>query len=184
MKCPLTALAAAMALALLAVSCSGNGGSSGSSSQTSSQSSSQSSSQTSSQAPAEELDGDALLEEIFQDLDLMGVMEVDDTVMADLLNIPGEYYDSVWGRYSLARFNIGEAFIVKPSDKEGAAQFVQEKLEEYRQSRMDTFENYNVGGDYEKARDALLYQRGDYVILLILEDNAPAQELIEERIPQ
>ena len=167
--------AAALSLSLLAVSCGGGGGSSASSSQSQS---------VSSQAEETPLDGGALLDEIYQDLELMGILELDETVMADLLNIPEEYYDQFWGRYSMARFNIGEVFIIQPSDLEGAGQFIQERLEEYRQSRMDTFENYNVAGDYEKARDALLYQRGGYVILLMLEDNSAAQALIEERIPE
>ena len=66
--------AAALSLSLLAVSCGGGGGSSASSSQSQS---------VSSQAEETPLDGGALLDEIYQDLELMGILELDETVMAD-----------------------------------------------------------------------------------------------------
>ena len=45
---------------------------------------------------------------------------------------------------------------------------------------MNTFEHYNVDGDYDKAKNALIYEHTGYVILLILINPQSAQQQINE----
>ncbi len=174
-----TVLFLAFCLAAGAVGC--GDASSGSSSSPSSSSLSESSSSSPAQVSDEDLT--SLMDEIYTHYeDVMGVVDVESDAVHDILGLTEDMYEQLAARQSLARFNIGDVVIVRPA--QGQTDAVKDALEAYRKSKEDLFQNYNVGGDYEKAQNAEIYERGGYVILVMFADNQPAKDAISAVIPE
>ncbi len=169
----LTSLLLALCLAAGLAACGG-----GNSSTSSSSAGSGSSQSPSSSSSLLEADFKTLLDDIYKGYeDVMGVQDIEGDAAADILGLEEGTYDQLAARQSLARFNIGDVVIVRPT--EGNTEAVKEKLEAYRKSKEELFQNYNVGGDYEKAQNAEIYEQGGYVVLVMFGDNEPAKKLID-----
>ena len=52
-----------------------------------------------------------------------------------------------------------------------------------KNSRIEEFEKYDILGAYEISKNAEIYIRGDYVIMVMHQDNDAAKKIIEEYIP-
>ena len=171
-----------LAFALMG-SLAGCGGQNASSSSSSPPSTSSSVSSESSSVPAlDEAGFPTLLDNVYTNYEVMGVVDFEENAIKDVLGLEKDMYDFFAGRQSLARFNIGDVIIVRPTS--GNTEAVKEKLEAYRKSKEDQFKEYNVGGDYEKAQNAVIYERGGYVVFIMTENNDPAKKLIDEFIPE
>ena len=57
-------------------------------------------------------------------------------------------------------------------------------LRERRDDRIREFENYDVYNSSAIAQGALIFERGGYVVMLMLEDNNSARAIIEKYIPE
>lgn len=136
---------------------------------------------TPSSTPESSVDINAVISEIFDREDAPNFL--DDLTKESLqqtMNISSDMYDEMAGKIGNGRFSIEDALIIKPVD--GQKDAIIEALNQHKKNRMNTFEQYNVQGDFEKSKNALIYEQGDYVIMLLLDDNIKAKEIINKYI--
>lgn len=88
-----------------------------------------------------------------------------------------EYY----GKISKPEEGLADVMIIRP--KEDLREDVQLALSKYKEKRMSEFEDYDILDAYSIAQNAVIYDQGDYIILLMLADNDAARDIIDEYIP-
>ena len=79
-------------------------------------------------------------------------------------------------------FGLSDIFIVRtlPSSRDK----VREELYRYKDRRVLSFENYDILSSYAIAQNAVVFNQGDYVILLMVADPEAAKIIIDQYIPQ
>ena len=76
---------------------------------------------------------------------------------------------------------LSEVTIVEPAP--GMADEVREVLNQYRISRAASFRNYDILNAYSIASNAVVFNQGDYVVMLMLPDNEAAREILDQYLP-
>ena len=71
--------------------------------------------------------------------------------------------------------------IIRPAP--GMTEHVREALNQYMISRADSFRNQDILNAYYIASNAVVFSRGDYVVMLMLPDNDSAREIINLYLP-
>lgn len=122
------------------------------------------------------------LDEIYKTIDVDGVEEGSGRVLRDKFNINTDLLNDYYFNYTNGRFGVADVFILEPVDGEGAK--VREALEQVKLSRSKEFENYDIYNAYQIAQDAVIFEQGDYLILLMLEDPDAARTIIDKYIPK
>ena len=127
-------------------------------------------------------DPEGAIEEIYRDIDIKEVAVADDDLMEDTLgfdlwNDIEEYYV----RYSSGRYGIADVYIIKPY--ESSYDVVRENLEAIKLDRVRKSESYDILDSHKIAQEAEIYRYGSYLIMLMLEDNEAAMEIISRYIP-
>lgn len=89
--------------------------------------------------------------------------------------------ESYYGCTSDPGGGLSDLLILKP--RSGERDLVREALHLYQEKRVREFENYDILDSYTIARDAQVYDQGDYLILVMFGDNAAVQEIIDGYIP-
>lgn len=102
----------------------------------------------------------------------------------DMENISQAYV-----RYVETDFGADDVYIFLPKDgedKDGTAyrDKVLADLKERKEERMREFENYDVYNSTSIAANAVIFERGSYVVMLMLEDNDAARRIVERYIPE
>lgn len=125
-------------------------------------------------------DPEGALDEIYTGIDIKEIETADDTLMQslgfDLWDID-EYYV----RYSSGRYGLADVFILRPHSSDYDS--VRESLETVKLDRIRKTEEYDILGSHRIAEEAQIYQYGSYLIMLMLEDNTSAAEILQRYIP-
>ena len=122
------------------------------------------------------------LTEIYFDVDILGVEEVTSQVLVDRFGLDDSHWSSVYGRYTNGRFGIADVFLIRP--RPGHEDEVRECLETIKLARMNLFRNFDVFGAYSLAENGSIYQRGDYYILLMIDNEDRVRELLRNYLPR
>lgn len=61
---------------------------------------------------------------------------------------------------------------------------VRDALEQVKLNRAKEFENYDVYDAHQIAQDAVIYEQGGYLIMLMLADTDAARDVIDQYIPK
>ncbi len=122
------------------------------------------------------------LAEIYFDVDIMGVEEATPQRLENDFGIDPSIYDSCAGRYTDGRFGIADVIMLSP--RPGKEEEVREALQTIKLSRMSLFRNYDIYNSYELAENGSIFQRGDYYILTMIENEEAVREIIEAYIPR
>ncbi len=122
------------------------------------------------------------LTEIYFDVDILGVEEVTSQVLEDKFGLDPAHWLSVYGRYTNGRFGIADVFLIRP--RPGHEDEVRECLETIKLSRMNLFRNFDVYNAYSLAENGSIYQRGDYYILLMIEDEERVRGILRNYLPR
>lgn len=136
---------------------------------------------SSSSEPEFEANPSAAIEEIYLNIDMMGLVDAQDEDVTDRFLIPMDIVDEYSIKYSLGRFGVADTYIVKPAD--GQMEEVERKLADIKDTRIREFEKYDVMNSYSISQNAEIYIRGEYVIMVMLEDNEGAKNIIKKYIP-
>lgn len=126
------------------------------------------------------------LEEIYtavrEEYPLMEFEDVTDTaLLSTLYGISADSLDSFTIRRSNGKFGISDVLILQP--KEGQTQTALTALEKVQQDLVRQVENYDVYDAVEIASQSMVFQQGDYVILLALKDNIAARQILDKYVP-
>lgn len=120
------------------------------------------------------------INQVIESEEVMGVMELDEESAYDLVGLDVSTLDESYLYYGMGRFGIIDIFVVKPKADEIPQ--VIEIFKAHQENRMMTFEQYNVDGDYDKAKQAEIYEQKGYVILIIASDATLAKEVINQSL--
>lgn len=77
---------------------------------------------------------------------------------------------------------LADVMIVKPYPS--LREDVRAKLVSYKESRIREFENFDILDSYSIAKQSVIYDQGEYLVLLMLSDNIGGQTEIDKYIPQ
>lgn len=130
----------------------------------------------------EESGPEEALTEIYFNVDILGVEEVTSQVLVDQFGLDPSHWLSVHGRYTNGRFGIADVFLIRP--RPGHEDEVRECLETIKLSRMNLFRNFDVFNAYSLAENGSIYQRGDYYILLMIDNEDEVREILRTYLPR
>lgn len=122
------------------------------------------------------------LNEIYFNVDILGVQEVTTKVLVDEFGLSSSHWVSVHGRYTNGRFGIADVFIIRP--RPGHEDDVRECLETIKLARMNLFRNFDIYDSYSLAENGSIYQRGDYYILLMIDNEDEVRSILRTSIPR
>ena len=103
----------------------------------------------------------------------------------DLTNDVAESYV----RYVEGDFGADDVYIILPkegTDENGSSHRdnVITALKKRKEDRIKEFSNFDVYDSFRIAQDAVIFERGSYVVMLMLEDNDTARQIVEKYIPE
>ena len=128
-----------------------------------------------------EADPQAALEEIYYDVQIMGVQEATPALLEERFNLDRSLYTSVDARFADGRFGVADVYIFRPTP--GKEDELKEALEQIKLSRILEFKNYDIYNSAQLSEDGLIYTRGEYMILTMIENAEKVREIIEKYIP-
>lgn len=121
------------------------------------------------------------LDDIYYGVTIMGVQDATAESVAKDFGLDTSVFSELYGRYTDGRFGIADVFVVRPAyGKEAAAR---DALITIRTARTSLFKNFNIYGASELAEGGVIYSRGDYLILLMIENADSAREILNDHIP-
>ena len=126
--------------------------------------------------PAQEANPAGAIEKIYETIEMRGLVDAQDEDVTDRFQMNLENIESYNIRYSLGLFGVADTFIIKPA--EGKESDVWDDLAAVKNARIEEFEKYDILGAYEISKDAEIYTRGDYVIMVMHQDNDAAKKII------
>lgn len=91
--------------------------------------------------------------------------------------------DEYYGCTSSPNGGLSDVIILRPAEGSGNRDKARDALRGYQDSRILEFENYDILRSFEIAKEAVVFDQGDYVVLLMLADNDAAREIIDQYIP-
>lgn len=115
----------------------------------------------------------------------VSVMGVDDATSERLQNdfgIDPFIYTGLWGKYSDGRFGAADVIIMKP--RPGMEKDVKEALQTIKLTRMSLFKNYDIYNAYSIAESGTIVERGDYIMLLMIDNKEDVTAIINTHIPR
>ncbi|RLL10155.1 DUF4358 domain-containing protein [Anaerotruncus massiliensis (ex Liu et al. 2021)] len=122
------------------------------------------------------------IEKIYENVTVRGLTDASDDDLTDKFFLDVSMLDSYWVRFSSGDFGLADVFILKPS--EGMEPKVRDALEQVKLNRAKEFENYDVYDAHQIAQDAVIYEQGGYLIMLMLADTDAARDVIDQYIPK
>lgn len=131
--------------------------------------------------PAAPADPQAALEDIYYDVEIMGIQDATPTVLEDKFRIDSSLYTSADAKYADGRYGVADVFIFKIAP--GKEDELKEALEQVKLSRIMEFKNYDIYNSLQLSEDGQIFTRGEYMILTMIENAEPVREIIEKHIP-
>lgn len=122
------------------------------------------------------------IEDIYFNVSVMGVEDATATRLETDFNIDSNHYVGLWGKYSDGRFGAADVIIMQP--RPGMEQAVKEDLQTIKLARMSLFKNYDIYNAYTLAENGTIIERGDYIILLMIDSKETITEIINTNIPR
>lgn len=124
----------------------------------------------------------AVIKEIEQRDGGCSAKEMSDAEFTAATDITNEEYIEFVAYSSEAQEGLSNIFIVKPYPS--LREDVRAKLLGYREVRMREFENFDILDSYSISKNAVVYDQGEYLVMLMVKDNGSAQAQIDKYIPQ
>lgn len=121
------------------------------------------------------------LDSIYYNVTIMGLKEATAESLSKDFAVDESTFSEVYGRYSDGRFGVADVIIVRPASGKQAE--AREVLTAIRTSRTNLFQNYNIYGASNIAANAVIYARGDYLVLLMIDNVEAVHSQLNESIP-
>jgi hypothetical protein len=130
----------------------------------------------------EEADPQAAIGAIYDSMEEYDARPLSAEQIKEETGILSLYYDEAYLYYSNPNSGLADIAIIKPvkTFREG----VRKELYLYKEKRIGQFQNYNILDAYPIAQNAVIYDQGEYVIMLMTADNDNAKRIIDQFIPQ
>ena len=130
-----------------------------------------------------EADPKSALEEIYAQLDRSaGLVDADDDIVRKVMGFNLRHIDEYYIRYMEPDYGASDVYIIKPKKDQYDA--VRESLKDWQEIRIQSFDGYDIYNSTAISENSVIFRRGDYLIMLMLEDNDTARSIIEQYIPE
>ena len=135
------------------------------------------------------LDLSRLVDEIYSITDMGELTAASVSKVTDKTVLTEQYYlnlDNVLAmdvRSAEGKYGVADVAIIRAA--EGKGDEIMESLERRKDDRINEFSNYDVYESYSIAMDADIYQTGELVVMLMINDEAKseARTLIDSYLP-
>lgn len=130
------------------------------------------------------------LEQIYSDLGKrIGLVEPTEEQLESVVGLNLDDVEKAYVRYVEMDFGADDVYIILPKDGEDENgnshhENVLAALRERKDDRIREFVNYDVYNSSAIAENAVIFERGGYVVMLMLEDNDSARRIVERYIPE
>jgi len=84
--------------------------------------------------------------------------------------------------YAEGKYGISNVFLIKPVS-EDKTETIKDALRAVQEQYIQKTEKFDVYNSYEIAQNSEVYVQGQYVVMLMLEDNDAAKNIIDKYIP-
>lgn len=121
------------------------------------------------------------LNDIYYNVSIMGIQEATEESLAKDFGLDSSIFSEVYGRYTDGRFGIADVYIVRAAAGQEAA--AREALITIRTARTSLFKNYNIYGASSLAEGGTIYSRGEYLILLMIDQSENVRATLNDYIP-
>lgn len=101
--------------------------------------------------------------------------------LEEQLGIKPSSVSGYYGKISDPNEGLADVAILLPKDQERES--VSLALSKYKEKRMKEFENYDILDAYAIAQNAVIYEQGGYIIMLMLSENDAVRKIIDGYIP-
>lgn len=130
--------------------------------------------------PGEEIalvnDPDTAAEEIYAALEESEAQLLSASEMRDILGLEAAYLEEYYCYYSDYKYGLADVFIIKPA--QGRGEDIKTLLYEYKDKRVREFESFDILNSANISQNAVVYERGEYIIFLMTPDNDLASDII------
>ena len=126
-------------------------------------------------------DPQAAVDDIYKSIGDYDAAALSSWRLSDNLNADKDKILEYYGKIS--NINSGLADVVMLLPKENEVESTRLVLGKYKELRIAEFENYDILDAYSIAQNAVIYEQGGYVILLMLKDNDSARAIVDKYIP-
>lgn len=126
-------------------------------------------------------DPQAAVDEIYETLPEARTEPLTDYHIGKHFEEAADKIDEYYGCISNPNGGLADVIILGPA--EGAQDEVRDALHQYQERRIREFENYDILGSFDIAKNAVVIDQGSYVILLMLPDNDAAQDILDRHLP-
>ncbi len=120
---------------------------------------------------------------VYEIYDSLGAYSAEDITEESLedLGIDESHVVECYGKISNPNDGLADVAIILPVEE--YREEVHLALSKYKEKRMDEFENYDILDAYSISQSAVIYDQGEYVIMLMLADVEDARDIVDQFIP-
>lgn len=122
------------------------------------------------------------IDDIYINVSVMGVEDATPERLESEFGIDPLIYTGLWGKYSDGRFGAADVIVIQP--RNGMEKEVREALQNIKLSRMNLFKNYDIYNSYSLAEEGSIIERGDYIMLLMIENKEAVIDILYSNIPR
>ena len=121
-----------------------------------------------------------LVEQLYADVDNVGVTELDETLLLERFGVDGSLSPHWAARYAAKEsYGVADFFIFQLPEDSESRDLLYQQLTAVQQERKRYFENLDVFGSYDIAKSAQVTQMGNYLFLCMLPDQEAKLEQIQ-----
>lgn len=119
--------------------------------------------------------------DIYDSLEDYEAQPLTDWRLEEKLGIPLQDTEEYYGKISSPNSGLCDVAIIRP--KPEARESARLALGKYIERRIAQFKDYDILNAYSIAQGAVVYDQGDYLIMLMLADNDSARAIIDTHMP-
>lgn len=120
------------------------------------------------------------LARIYEQNDTRGVSTLNNVVLEEQFGISIDDYLRAWGCYSSGTYGIADVFIFLPNPGEEDLSHLREHLEHIKTNRIVEAQSYNIYNALEHAEEGQIFEVGDYLCLIMIENPDHVRDILEE----
>ncbi|MEG1994421.1 MAG: DUF4358 domain-containing protein, partial [Oscillospiraceae bacterium] len=125
----------------------------------------------------DEMTIDDVIDQLYENNTVVGVVEAKDEDMENVFGFDMSIIDEYYVRYSAKNYGLADVFVIKTDEEH--QQDIFEALTNIKEDRVSQFENYIIYDSLDIAKKAEIYSKGDYVIMLMIKNQADAKEILD-----
>ena len=129
----------------------------------------------------ESADLEGAMEAIYGENTVRGVGPADDEEMEDILGFDLSMIEEYSVMYSKENYGVQDTYILRPVS--GRESDVREALQRRQDDMIARYDGYDVYGAYEISQNGVIFEQGEYLVMLMHEDNDAVRAVIDQYIP-